>query len=425
MNILMMTNTYTPHVGGVAQSVSSFTREYRELGHNVVVVAPTYKEKPEQEKGIIRIPAIQKFNGSDFSVMLPIPGYMESQLKKLRPDIIHSHHPFLIGSTAIRAAKKYNTPLVYTHHTMYEQYTHYVPMEFPRMKEFVIHLSRGYANMADSVIAPSNSIAQLLKERGVNSPIVVIPTGVYPERFKNGNGDLFREEYHIPKYAFVIGHLGRLTPEKNLGFLSLAIIEFLKRKKDAYFLLVGYGPSKREIKEIFQQNQLQDRLVVAGKLQGKQLINAYHAMDLFAFSSKTETQGMVLAEAMSAGVPVVALKASGVMEVIENGVNGFMVETEETEVFTSVIKEYASLPPEKHIKFKTAARETAKKYSMKKCARMALELYQLLLRGKDRKKHLHDETVWDKARRQLGTEWNLMTNLATAAGEAIHKKTPR
>ena len=121
----MMTNTFSPHVGGVARSFQSFTNGYRKQGHRVLVVAPEYENMPEKEVDVIRIPAIQHFNRSDFSVVLPIPGFLTSVVEKFRPGIVHAHHPFLIGGTALRVAHTLELPLIFTHHTMYEQYTHY------------------------------------------------------------------------------------------------------------------------------------------------------------------------------------------------------------------------------------------------------------------------------------------------------------
>ena len=146
MNILMMTNTCTPHVGGVARSVERFTSEYRRRGHRVLVVAPIFENMPSQEVDVVRIPAIQHFSGSDFSVVLPIPAFLISAVEAFEPDIVHSHHPFLVGGTALRIAHLHETPLVFTHHTMYEQYTHYVPGNSAVLKRFVIKLTTSYAN---------------------------------------------------------------------------------------------------------------------------------------------------------------------------------------------------------------------------------------------------------------------------------------
>jgi glycosyltransferase involved in cell wall biosynthesis len=126
MNLLMMTNTYSPFVGGVARSVESFTEEFRRRGHRVMVVAPASPGAHKSEADVLRIPAIQKFNGSDFSLRLPVPGFLFSALEKFRPDVVHSHHPYLLGDTALRISALRNVPLVFTHHSMYEKFTHYV-----------------------------------------------------------------------------------------------------------------------------------------------------------------------------------------------------------------------------------------------------------------------------------------------------------
>ena len=165
MNILLMTNTYKPLVGGLEKSVINFSEEFRALGHRVVIVCPDYPDmKPEED--VIRVPAIQQFNGSDFSVQLPIQGTLTEALGDFKPDIVHSQHPFLIGDTALKIASKFNVPLVFTHHTLYEQNVHYVPGNEESLKRFVIELSTGYANLADHVFAPSESVMLMMKERG-------------------------------------------------------------------------------------------------------------------------------------------------------------------------------------------------------------------------------------------------------------------
>lgn len=309
MNIALLTNTFTPHVGGVARSVEAFAKVYRELGHRVLVVAPEFEDAPEYETDVFHIPAIQHFNGSDFSVVLTVPIGLSDSMAEFKPDIIHSQHPFLLGMTAVRIARTLDRPLVFTHHTLYEQYTHYVPGDSPAMKRFIIELSTRYANLADQVFAPSESIRDMLIERGVTSPVLVVPTGVSVERFAYGRGRDFLMKKHIPEDAFVVGHMGRLAPEKNLEFLARSVVAFMKDHGEAVFLLVGAGPSQEAIGQIFAEAGMNGRLYMCGVLEKDDLADALNAMRVFAFASKSETQGMVLTEAMAAGLPVVALDA--------------------------------------------------------------------------------------------------------------------
>lgn len=418
MNILMMTNTYLPHVGGVANSVSIFTKELRSKGHRVIVVAPEYEESKEDEEDILRIPAIQKFNGSDFSVVLPIPNFLDSNLQDFKPDIVHSNHPFLIGSTAARISTDYNIPLVYTQHTMFEEYTHYVPVDSKRLKQFVISLSTGYANISNMVIAPSDSIAEIIKERGVTMPIEVIPTGVYTDKFTQGKGREFRDIHKIPQNALVVGHVGRLAPEKNLEFLSEAITEFLQKNYECHFVVVGYGSSEEQMKEYFVQKKLESRVHLIGKLTGRDLINAYHAMDVFAFSSKSETQGLVLAEAMAAGIPVIALDAPGVREVVDNEINGFLVSEQNVGLFASKIDRFYHMSREKKEKMRIEAKNTAEKFSVDKCVSKLIKVYERLRKEKITE-HAKDHSIWEKSIEHIKTEWDLFSNITTAVGDAI------
>ncbi len=244
MNIVLLTNTYYPHVGGVARSVQAFRDEYLRRGHRVLVVAPEFPDTPENETDVVRVPAIQNFNASDFSVALPFHKGLTERIDDFRPDIVHSQHPFLLGMTAVRIARSRNLPLVFTHHTLYEQYTHYVPADSPILKRFVIELATRYANLSDQVFAPGESIRDLLIQRGVTTPILVVPTGVQVEKFSHGDGSGFRAKNGIPEDAFVVGHVGRLAPEKNLEFLARSVADFMQSRPGAFFIVVGAGPSE-------------------------------------------------------------------------------------------------------------------------------------------------------------------------------------
>ena len=418
MNILMMTNTFTPHVGGVARSVQSFTNGYRKRGHRVLVVAPEYENMPEKEVDVIRVPAIQHFNHSDFSVVLPIPGFLTSAVEKFRPNIVHVHHPFLIGGTALRVAHTLELPLAFTHHTMYEQYTHYVPADSKPLKRFVIDLSTRYANLCDLVFAPSESIASILTQRGVETPIDVVPTGVDLERFGRGSGPGFRLALDIPQDAFVVGHVGRLAPEKNLQFLAEGVARFLKAESSAHFLIVGRGPSEKAIRDLFSEKGIVHRLHFSGSLDHPLLTSAYRAMDVFAFASKSETQGMVLTEAMAAGVPVVALDAPGAREVVVDQRNGRLLDSGSVDQFASALRWAASLAPEQMHRLRQGAGKTAQVFSMDRSVEKALSRYRMLLEKMPAHRHA-EFNKWTAALRRVKTDWDVLKGLAGAAGAAF------
>jgi 1,2-diacylglycerol 3-alpha-glucosyltransferase len=422
MKILFFTNTYLPHVGGVARSVASFAGEFRRLGHEVLTIAPQFDPPQENEHGVVRVPAVTNFNGTDFSVPMPVPGIVAAAVDQFAPDIVHAHHPFLMGGTALRIAESRQLPLVFTHHTMYDQFTHYISGEpaedSPRLTQFVASLVAGYANLCDQVIAPSQSVADLLRSRDVETPIAVIPTGIDTNRFANGDGAAFRNRRGIPADAPVVGHVGRLALEKNLDFLSQAVARFLQQQPDARFLVVGSGPCEQTFEGACAAAGVEDRLIMAGVCEGQELIDAYHAMDVFAFASHSETQGMVVAEAMSAGLPVVALDGPGVREVVVDGQNGRLLMTEDAEEYAAALKSLFDAT-KGDAAMKAAIRATAEEYSLPRTAQRELALYERVIARATVAASGEEATAWNRAKGRLRAEWSLLSNVAQAAGAAL------
>jgi len=420
MKICMLTNTYVPHVGGVAKSVRTFDEHYRALGHEVLVVAPTFEDAEQSDETTVRVPAIQNFNGSDFSVRLPIPGYLDRRLRKFDADIYHSHHPFLLGDSALRHAREWSKPLVFTHHTLYERYTHYVLRDAETLQNLAIELATHYANLCDHVIAPSLSVARLLERRGVRSPITEVPTGVDVDFFRGGDGRAFREEHGLPPDAPVAGHLGRLAYEKNLGYLAEAFVTLLRGNEDAHVLIVGDGDARKDVERTLRDAGLAGRAHFPGKLTGQGLANAYAAMDVFAFASTSETQGMVLVEAMAAGKPVVALDASGTREVVEDGANGRLLETgtpadDFAAALDSLLRDSSQLET-----LSTGASRTAPHFSAETCAKRALAVYEDVLSRAGAGERTEDN--WEALLARLDTEWKLVTHKASSLFSAVAKR---
>jgi glycosyltransferase involved in cell wall biosynthesis len=430
MNICMFTNTYLPHVGGVARSVAFFTEDLRKLGHRILVIAPTFPgTEDEDEQEILRVPAIQNFNGSDFSMRVPVPFIINEKIDAFAPEIIHSHHPYLLGDAALRAARSRGLPLVFTHHTLYEQYTHYVPLDSDAMKKFVIQLSTEYANLCTQVVAPSRSIAELIKERGVKTAVEDIPTGVDTEFFGQGQGERFRRAHEIPEQVLVIGHLGRLAPEKNLTYLAESVALYLQENEEVYFLVAGSGPSKEEIRQLFSDQGLDSQLVMPGTVTGDELADAYKAMDLFVFASKSETQGMVLAEAMAAGKAVVALDASGSREVVEDGKNGRLLSGDASrEEFAQAIREIIESPKDAE-NWRKEALETARQLSREACARRLLSLYEKvrakISTGEVEQGKPEELFPWETMMQRLRAEWELLSEKTRAAVGVIRAEEER
>jgi glycosyltransferase involved in cell wall biosynthesis len=333
------------------------------------------------------------------------------------PQVVHSHHPFLLGDTALRIAAEQGVPVVFTHHTLYDQYTHYLPGDPSRWRRFAAELSAGYCNLCDAVIAPSQSIAALLRRRNVSVPLEVIPTGIDVDRFAGGDGAMFRAAHDIPAGAFVVGHVGRLAPEKNLSWLGEAVAEFLRRIPGARFLVAGQGPAEADLRRHLVQDDLDQRLHLVGVLAPAELAGAYRAMDAFAFASQSETQGMVLVEALAAGVPVVAVDAPGVRDVVRDGFNGRLLTAECAAEFAIALSQIAALSPADRVALRRRAARSAQPFAMTRTADHALALYARLI---------HSEGAPAAARgipgaivRRIEEEWKIASNLAHAASDAL------
>ncbi len=422
MNILMVTNTYLPIVGGLELSIEAFTREYRRAGHRTVIVAPSYEDQPPEEVDVVRVPALQKVSGTGYSLGLPAPRVLARALRAFSPSIVHSHHPFLLGGAAIRLAAAQRVPLIFTYHTMYEKYSYMLPGgDSPLVQQFLVELAAGYANLCDQVIAPSPSIADLLAQRGVETPIEVIPTGIDLERFRAGDGPAFRGRTGIPPQAPLVGHVGRITPEKNLGALAEGVARFLALRPEAHFLLVGDGPLLDEVRERFTRRGQEGRLHAAGILRGQDLADAYQAMDAFVFTSRSETQGIVLAEALAAGVPVVAVSATGVNDVVRDGENGWLLPGDGEGPIAAALDRLFGLPAPRREALREGARRSAEPFSVLACAGRALKLYGEVACRDRRCDPDAGESFWEDARRNLDALWKRTVNVTRAAAVSVDK----
>lgn len=382
MKILMATNTYLNVVGGLEKSVQSFARKFRDLGHEVLIAGPDFvgqelgQDQPKRKKNQSKEDShpLQK---APFSLSLPFRGKLERKIAAFNPDIVHAHHPFLMGEMALRFSAYYGKPVVFTYHILFNEYAHYLPSVSSRFsKVFLVTLAAGFCNLVSRVIAPSESVREVLRGQGVQTQLEVVPTGIEYAQFSKGNRDKKRQELGLSDQAVLLGYVGRLAPEKNLNFLMENVLRFMDENKEAHFLVAGKGPSENELKQRLESSGLSDRFHFMGALQGQELIDCYHALDIFVFTSKSETQGLVLCEAMAAGVPVVAIDAPGVREVIQDLKNGRLVAHENHEEFQMALSWCMTQSESQLNQIRHNAQETAKAFSMDLCAAKALEVYR-------------------------------------------------
>jgi 1,2-diacylglycerol 3-alpha-glucosyltransferase len=430
MRICIFTNTFLPHVGGVARSVRTFLEDFRRAGHRVLVIAPEYEEGPapvDIERSVERVPAWQKFNGSEFCVSLPLGAALVRRVARFQPEIIHAQHPFLLGDSALRLAARHGVPVVFTHHTLYEQYTHYMPLDSSALQAFVIELATRFANCCQGVIAPSGSVERLLVERGVTALIQTVPTGIDTRLFARASRTAWRNRLSVPDDAVVLGHVGRLAVEKNLPFLGTALARALQREPRAQALIVGDGPARGDLEKMLTDAGVADRAHFPGKLTGRRLRDAYAAMDVFVFSSKSETQGMVLVEAMATGCPVVALDASGVRDVVRDGVNGRLLPPAAKPETVARALVDAVRDDAMRARWRREARRTARAYDRRTTAAQAMKFYRTVLAACPRRASadLEDwEAWWTQFRDRVAIEGRMFSDKVVAAAHAIAGTAP-
>ena len=388
LKIAMFTNNYFPVIGGVPISIQRLSKALRKRGHQVKIFAPEYKEESEDEENIIRCNSLYHYQESGLE--FPVTNIYSPQIKKDFKagdfDLVHAHHPFWLGNKGAKLAEKFNLPLAFTYHTRLEKYAHYVPNILFMRKFFANRLShfliRNFANDTDAVFAPTESTKEYLRNVGVSRYIKVMPTGIDFDYYNCSQQkiDELRQEL-IGDSEHLLISVSRLSKEKNLYFL-LDGIKRLKENSDLNFklIIIGSGSEEKNIKSFIKNNDLEDYIELIGAVDFREMGEYYLASDLFVFASTTETQGMVLLEAMAGYNPVVAVKSSGIDDVIENGSNGYKTE-EDIEKWSLKIKELLT-DREKYKKSSQKARKMAESYSIEEMGAEAEKLYYKILQLK-------------------------------------------
>lgn len=329
MRIAMFTNNYKPYIAGVPVSIEHLAEALRKRGHMVYVFAPSYEGQTEEEY-VIRYPSFPvKIAGA------PVPNVLTKLfLKKvleLEIDLIHVHHPAIVGNVALKIKKKVGIPVVFTYHTRYEEYLHYIKaleQIEDKTKVFDTYL-KYFCGKCDLLIAPTKGIRNYLYMKNIDTPVGIMPTGIPDDNYRpdKERANEIRERY-IGNADYLFCTVSRLAKEKNLDF-QLEGLWMLKRRleekgKTFRHLMIGDGPERNAILEKAGQLGLEENIILTGNIPNKEIASYQAAADLFLFTSKSETQGIVLLEAMAVGNPIVAVDATGVRDIVEHGSNGYL-----------------------------------------------------------------------------------------------------
>ena len=340
MKIGIFTDTFTPQINGVTSILEELERVLTRQGHEVFIFAPAYSRAQRNENGhIFRFPALTAYFHKDSRVVIPYDRRASAVFPTL--EVVYSHTPVSMGLLALRVARKYKLPHVHTYHTLFTEYLHYLPRLIRPSRRMAERISAAFCNRCDAITTPSHAMREELLRYGVTKPIYVLPFGVDIEPFERPVRTDVRAALGLAPNEFFLLYAGRLGTEKNLHFLLRAfrvLLDHWESPRPIRLVLAGGGPHRPLFEEYSQELGLGERVLFTGFIPRDELVDYYRAADLFVFASKTETQGLVLMEAMAAGLPAVVVRAMGVTDIVFDGETGVLVPEDEN-IFAQTVRE--------------------------------------------------------------------------------------
>jgi glycosyltransferase involved in cell wall biosynthesis len=359
VKVALFTNNYLPFRGGVTTSVETLRRGLEARGHEAWVFAPRFPGVADTSPRIVRYPSLPATTYPEFALAVPWSRGLERRVRGERFDVFHAHHPFLLGPAARRLARQQDRPLVFTYHTRYDKYAHYVPLPRRLVEAGAVALSTRFAARADAVLAPSALIRDELAARGVRSPLAVVPTGVDLGHFGPGDPLAARRELGLGADDLVLLYVGRLDREKSVGRVLTAFERVAGTLPRARLVLVGHGTQSEALRRQARTQAAGARVEFLGVRPHESLVTCYRAADVFVFASETETQGLVLAEAAACGLPAVSVSGPGCDEVVRDGETGVLTKPDAASLAEGLIG--LLLDPERRARMAVRAREVAER----------------------------------------------------------------
>ena len=383
MHIAHFTNTYKPNVNGVVRSISTFREGFIRSGHQVFIFCQQADDFESDEPFVYRYPAL-KIPGVDYSAAVPVSRFVDKLLPTLKLNVIHSNHPTLLGDAAANYAEKYDLPLVFTFHTRYVEYAGGYLSNIPFAKGFVegqlVDSIGRYMQRAQHIITPSDSIKDsLAKSAGISERVTTIPTGIDFEHFQQADGQAVREKYNLGDKKVLVT-ISRLAEEKNVKTLLKAVKEVMDVRDDVLLLVIGDGPQRSDLEKFAADIGISKRVRFTGLVPFEAVPNHLKAGDLFIYSSITETQGLVTAEAMATGLPVVAVDATGTSDTVEDGVQGLLTANDSSALAQAALRVLDD--DALYAQFQETAVARAKDLDMMSQAEKMLDVYRQAIEDK-------------------------------------------
>ncbi|UPU39361.1 glycosyltransferase [Erysipelothrix sp. Poltava] len=382
MRIGLFTDTYTPDINGVVTSIVTLKNALEAQGHNVFVItnqpsilSTTY------EDGVLRLPGLELKFLYGYVMSSPLHIQAMSVIEEMDLDVLHVHSEFGVGMFARLVAKNLHLPLVSTYHTTYEDYTHYVNLLGLKSvdqlsKKAIAKMSRMFTKQAQVIISPSDKTKKMLLGYDIRKEIAVIPTGLDLTRFATRNEERIqeiRESYDLGSQPTFV-YIGRLAKEKSIDVVIDAFAALLKRNVEAKLLIVGGGPSDKDLLHQAQKIGIQDSVVFVGPVDANDVVNFYHVSDAFISASLTETQGLTYIEALACGLCVFARPDRPLEGIIVDGETGYLFES--SEEFADKAQHLLQSDKDLLEQFKSNALQKASTFDSSKFADSVLTVYQ-------------------------------------------------
>ncbi len=383
VRILYVSDVYYPRVNGVSTSIRTFRSELDALGYETVLVCPEYGSQMlldgRGEEQVVRVPSRYIPLDPEDRAMHWRPLRRLDQTLTERFDLVHIHTPFFAHYAGLRFARRRGIPAIATYHTLFEEYLYHYVRLAPRgmMRSLSRRFSRGQCNALDAVVVPSEAMRSTLHRYGVTVPIQIIPTGLRLDEFAAGDGMRFRFRHQISRERPVLLFVGRVAFEKNISFLLRALARVKREHPEVLLVICGEGPARPSLQRLARQLDIVDNTRFVGYLErGTELLDCYRAANVFVFASRTETQGLVLLEAMACGVPVVSTAVMGTADVLREG-RGARIAPEDEGAFAVLAARLLRDGAEREL-LSREGRSYATEWSAPTTARQLAQLYDTL-----------------------------------------------
>ena len=384
MRVLFVSDVYFPRVNGVSTSIRTFRADLAQAGVETLLVAPEYPgAPPDDEPGILRVPSGRVPRDPEDRRFLggPLRKVMNAELAS-RVDLVHIHTPFFAHYAGVRLARAQGLPVVATYHTFFEDYLHHYLPVLPRAIGRLMARRFTLSQCADvaALISPSAPMRDALVAYGVMQPIEVLPTGLPAGSFIRGDGARFRARFDLPAGKPLLLYVGRVAFEKNIDFLLRMFVRLRSLRPDALFVIAGEGPARAHLGKLARELGIAAQVRFMGYLDRKsELPDCYAAGDAFVFASRTETQGLVLLEAMAQGTPVVSTAELGTRSILTPGCGAFVVQEEE-ESFAATVAEALRL--DRNDPRRDQLRAYAESWASQAMARRLIKFYEKVCAGR-------------------------------------------